>query len=360
MRILLPLNQSAGGGIARVLEGLLRSLPQELPRSDELILVGEPPLDVALPDNVRVASSRRVEGRIGRLFEQQARIPALARDADLIHLGDFRPVLASRTDFVITVHDVTFLDAPEWYPLPIAKYKRALLSAALVKKPAAIVCVSEFTRRRLLVRHPEASRHAIRVIYPGVSVAGEAARRNPSSRTEDRYFLTVSAIEPRKNHLTLLRALFRAREMGFSLRWKVVGAVGYKGESIGRALVVAEGVDVLGRVSDDELERLYAEAEFVATPSHEEGFGFPPLEAMLRGVPTVTSLGSALDETVGDASYRVAATDVDGWVTALTQLSSEPELRDQLVSKGLERVKRFSHGRSAVDYVSLYHQISDA
>ena len=137
------------------------------------------------------------------------------------------------------------------------------------------------------------------MIYPGL-----AAGPGEPAADEDRepYFLTLATFEPRKNHLGLLRALRLARERGLSLRWKVAGIEGYGSREILSRLRREEGVDVLGRVSNANRERLYRGARFFAFPSHAEGFGFPPLEAMARGVPTICATGTAMDETVGAAA----------------------------------------------------------
>ena len=101
-------------------------------------------------------------------------------------------------------------------------------------------------------------------------------------------------------------------------------------------------------------ERLFAGAVFFAFPSHAEGFGFPPLEAMARGVPTICSTGSAMDETVGDAAIRIHPADIDGWTAALLRLASDDAERARLSDLGVERAARFSWPKAARDYVECY------
>src|SRR5439155_22157762 len=92
-----------------------------------------------------------------------------AASAHVVHLSDARAILASRTPFVMTVHDVSYLDNPEWFSPGAARYKRAMLAAALRRRPAAIVCDSAYGRARLLAHHPEAARFVLEVIPPGVA-----------------------------------------------------------------------------------------------------------------------------------------------------------------------------------------------
>jgi glycosyltransferase involved in cell wall biosynthesis len=355
MRVLLPLTQDRRGGIGRVAVTLARALPDALRPDDRLVVAGELPGAAGHP---QVIEHRRAPPRNGlqRLAREQLELPRLAASADLIHLSDHRPVLGSRTPFVMTVHDVSFADHPDWYPRRIHLYKTAMLRAALAKRPAAVVTVSEWSMERLceVARLPAGT--VRRVISPGV----EPLERPPSPAEApgEPYFLTVSAIEPRKNHLGLLDAFTRARAEGLRLRWKVVGRPLYRGEEIAERLRAAPGVDLLGSLSQDELERAFAAAEFVATPSWEEGFGYPPLEAMLRGVPALCSTGSALDESVGDAALRVDPADADAWAHALLRMQDDGELRAALMSRARERLTRFAPAATARAHVELFHELA--
>ena len=354
MKIVLAADRADSAGIGTVVRGLCASLPAALPDGYELLLVGGP-RDGEVPAKVvRILGPRRRNGRLTRFLFEQGRVASVSRRADFVHQTDYRALLVSGKPFLITVHDAAFLDHPQWYPPVIARFKRAMLSAALAKKPRAIVCASEFTRSRLLEHHPLAAALDVRVIYSGVETP--PADVVPLEADEP-YFLTISTIEPRKNHLGLLEAFRRARTNGLALRWKVAGAPGYGSGRIIAALRAAEGVDVLGWVDNATRERLYGGALFVATPSHVEGFGFPPLEAMARGVPTITSAGSAMDETVGDASRRVEPDDVVGWEQAIADLATQEVERERLRRRGFEQPARFGWGRAARAYVDLYGDV---
>ena len=354
MRVLIPLDNPGGGGIARVGRDLAAALSRALPDGDELLIAGS--LEGMQPrGNVRQA--RRVgtqRGRVARVLSDQLTVGRAARGVDLVHMPDAKAPLLSRRPFVLTLHDLFFLDYPEWFPLAVGQYKRRLLTLSLQRGPTAIVCVSEHTARRLRAHHPAAyARYPVEVIHPGVQWP-PTARQGHSEDDQEPYFLTVSAIEPRKNHLGLLSAFQAARRQGLNLRWKVVGRPQYAGEPIVGVLSRAEGVDLLGRVEQEELERLYQSARFVATPSFAEGFGFPPLEAMARGVPVVCASGSALDETVGEAALRIAPEDEIGWARALRELATNAELRQRLIGAGEANARRFSWDRAAKAHLELF------
>jgi glycosyltransferase involved in cell wall biosynthesis len=183
-------------------------------------------------------------------------------------------------------------------------------------------------------------------------------RDDPVPGAPGPYFLTVGAIDPRKNHLGLLRGFRLARDQGLSLRWKVVGGPRYHGASILRRLHDQPGVELLGAVDDVALEALYRNARFVASPSHVEGFGYPPLEAMTRRIPAICATGSAFDETVGDAALRAPAEDAQAWADALLRLSEDDGEHARLRADGWRRASEFTWERSAARCVAVYEEIA--
>jgi glycosyltransferase involved in cell wall biosynthesis len=350
LRIVLSVHQGASRGIGTLVRGLVRSIPRALAPDDDLVIVGQrlqAAEDRQLRDRPR---SHWLLPRLSRLGYEQLYLPFIARGADLVHLSDSRHPLLMNQRFLLTVADVFVCDHPEWFPSETVRYRRAMLSAAMCKHPAVIVCISNYTRERLQAHYPETARSRVVVIHPGI----EPTPADGAQPETEPYFLSVGVIEPRKNHLGLLDAFKLARGSGLQLRWKVAGAPGRGSREAVAALRAEPAVDVLGHVPADKLDRLYRGARFLAMPSHAEGFGFPPLEAMVRGIPTVCSAGSALDESVGDAALRVAANDRQGWAEALLHLASDSADRRRLRELGLRRVAGFRLEDAASSYVAAY------
>jgi glycosyltransferase involved in cell wall biosynthesis len=345
-RVLLAAHQRlAVGGIGSIAGGLAAHVPR-LAAAEAISVVVPSPHGAAL-------SSLRVRGAAARLRYEQTALARQARHADLIHLCDLRPVLLSSTPFLITVHDIDFLDRPDSYQAAARGYKGAMLSAAIRKGPAAVICHSEYVRARLLERFPAIDEGRIRVIRPGVEIPAKAW----SGASDPPCFVTVSTISPRKNHLGLLDAFRRARRRGLEAEWMVVGSALPGSSAIVEALRSEPGVHLLGRVDRGQLDALYRDALFVATPSATEGFGYSPLEAMAVGTPILASDGGALPEVIGDAGTILPADDVDAWAEALVMLAENAETRARLSAIGRRRAREFSWDRAAADVVDLYREV---
>jgi alpha-1,3-rhamnosyl/mannosyltransferase len=102
-----------------------------------------------------------------------------------------------------------------------------------------------------------------------------------------------------------------------------------------------------GYVSDADLPTLYNAARVFAYPSLYEGFGLPVLEAMIAGVPVLTSNTSSMPEVGGDAAVYVAPRDVDDLRRGLTELLGDAALRARLATAGPARAGTFSWARYA-------------
>jgi glycosyltransferase involved in cell wall biosynthesis len=206
----------------------------------------------------------------------------------------------------------------------------------VVRAASRLIAVSEFTKRELgeLLGTPA---EKVAVVPNGVADVFSA----DGPATQGEYVLAVGTLEPRKN---LARVEGAARQAGVELR--VVGARGWGG---------VETAGWLGRVSDEELARLYRGARCLVYASLYEGFGLPIVEAMACGTPVVTSAGGATEETAGGAAVLVDPHDV---ASIAAGIASADEQRDDLRRRGLERVRAFTWDAVARATASVYREVA--
>jgi alpha-1,3-rhamnosyl/mannosyltransferase len=167
------------------------------------------------------------------------------------------------------------------------------------------------------------------VAYPGID-----PRFGPDGDAADLggpYVLAVSTLEPRKNLPALVTAFSLLRRQRPELTLALAGLEGWEERPLD-----AEGVRLLGYVSDDELARLYRGAAAFAYPSRFEGFGIPVVEALASGVPTVVSSHRSLDEASGDVALRADPDDPEAFAGALERALDSPR------GTGLEHASRFT------------------
>ena len=143
----------------------------------------------------------------------------------------------------------------------------------------------------------------------------------------------------------------------------LAGGSGWRNEALTAQVEagVAEGWLVrLGYVPEEALPALYAGAAVFAYPSRYEGFGFPPLEAMASGVPTVVAAGTCLEEVAGGAAVLINPEDADSVAEALCRLLTDNAEQDR-VTDGYYAVAEFSgDGADAQMHVITYKALRGA
>jgi len=140
----------------------------------------------------------------------------------------------------------------------------------------------------------------------------------------------------------------------------MAGSLGYDSEAARERIEHSsrkQDIQVLGYVSDPQLEDLYQRASILAFPSLDEGFGMPILDAMARGIPVLTSNVSAMPEVAGDAALLVDPTDVDAIADGLCRLATDSDLRDRLIHAGFARAKEFTWEKSVEATWSVYGEL---
>jgi phosphatidylinositol alpha-mannosyltransferase len=158
--------------------------------------------------------------------------------------------------------------------------------------------------------------------------------------------LFVGRFEGRKGLMVLLKAYRVLRRSGRDCRLLVVGG-GPQEREVRRYIATRglQGVELLGRVSDDEKTRLFATADvFVSPATGQESFGIVLLEAMAAGVAIVCSDIHGYKGVVhrGDQALLVPPRDHQALMKAIARLIDDPALRARMGASGRERARQFS------------------
>jgi len=269
---------------------------------------------------------------------------------------------------VYTLHDLTFLSRPTDHTLDNRLHSLRGLARALARG-ARLVAISECTRRDAagLLDLPEPEVEVVhlaadRRFRPCAAPAVDAVRRRFG--LDEPYVLTVGTLEPRKNLAGLIAAFGLLPER--VRRERLLVAAGGRGwgalrvEELAAAAGVADRFRWLDRVPDEDLPALYSGAELFAYPSHYEGFGLPPLEAMACGTPVVASRAGALPEVVGETAVLVDPHDPGSIRDGLAALLDDPARRRTLAEAGLARASSFSWERTARETLELYRRAAAA
>ena len=346
MRIAIDARELDGRrtGVGRYLTHLLAGW-NELPeaRGHEFLLYAPGTLDGLLPPvetlNVRV---RHVPGHGGSWWEQAQLRAALARDRPaVLYAPAYTATLATRVPVVLTVHDVSFLAHPEWYP-PRVRLRRRIVTGMAARRARTVLTDSQFSGREITALLGVPS-DRVRVIPLAVTTPAALAGAPPA---REPLVLYVGSIFNRRHLPVLIQAVARLAPRYPTLRLAVVGENRtYPPEDLAE---VARNAGIGGRVAltqyvtDAELADLYSRARAFAFLSDYEGFGLTPLEALAAGVPVVVGDTDVAREVYADAACYVPTSDVHAVAVALESILFDAASREALLAAAGPVLRRCS------------------
>ena len=288
----------------------------------------------------------------------------------LLHVQYTAPLSCS-APIVVSVHDVSFLEHPEYFTSFRAMQLR-LTVRRTVKAASCVLTPSEFSKRRILDAY-KLSDDKVVVLPNGVSsvfrpVAREIAQRSMRTRLHTilpsvPFILTVGDLQPRKNHLGLIQAfedLIRAHPQ-LPHHLLVVGKETWYAPTVRAAAKksqVADRIHFTGFVDDEELRRIYGACDLLVYPSFYEGFGLPILEAMACGRAVACSNTSAMPEVADSAALLFDPASRRDLVFAMRDLLLNPELRQRMERLGVQRAAMFSWNNSAAKTLDAYYAVA--
>lgn len=284
---------------------------------------------------------------------------------DLYWSPNFIPLDGIKASKIVTtVHDFSFLVYPQWHPKERLDYMNTYFFKN-VQRSDWIITGSEFSKNEI-VEYLKYDKDKITVIYHGVDqelykVYDSTVLYETKLKFDltDSFLLFVGSIEPRKNLLSLLKAYHLLSETTKNTYPLIlVGFKGWENKEIMKEIEKEkEHVRYLGYLSDEELVHVYNLATLFIYPSLYEGFGIPPLEAMACGTAVVSSNAASLPEACGDSALYIDPLDIGDITQKIEFLLNDKSKMEELVLKGLSRVREFTWEKSAKKHLEVFEKV---
>jgi glycosyltransferase involved in cell wall biosynthesis len=223
---------------------------------------------------------------------------------DFAHFQYITPVIKN-CKFIVTTHDILFNDFQNLFPLKYRVLKNFLFRLS-ARKADILLTVSDYSRKSIS-RHYKIPISEIHVVPNGVSGkffdSGTTGNSNQimAKYGLDKFILYVSRIEPRKNHLLLLKAFYELELWRKDYKLVFIGKRDFLFGEIDTFIAACPAeyrnkILFLQNIDEGELLLFYRNASLFVYPSLAEGFGIPPIEAISSGTPTICSNATAMSD----------------------------------------------------------------
>ena len=307
---------------------------------------------------------------------------------DLVHFTQFNHPIFYKGKFVVTVHDLTMLGhLHRQNPIKRIAFNKVMKAAAY--NSTKILTVSETSKKDIL-EYYDIPKDKIVVTYLGVDDKYNISVRSQQSKIDqfskkygigDQYILYTGMWKRHKNLLRALEAFEIAAKKGEikdrKVQFVMAGKVdekeqdvlelikkinsGLRTEDSGHGVCnpspkpqALNPVVTTGFVLEEELPIAYAGALAYIIPSLSEGFGLPPLEAMACGTPVISSKESCMPEILGDVPLYFDPYNINDMAKAMEQIVTDKTLRQKMIPKGLEQVRKYSWNDTAEKTLEVY------
>jgi glycosyltransferase involved in cell wall biosynthesis len=302
-------------------------------------------IDAVRPAIVRQAISKGVDRSLERFW-------ATGKDASTIyHKTYFDRHVPVGPRLVVTVYDMIH----ERFPGTTGARDHTVEAKRITCEAASVVlAISDTTRVDLLDRF---SLDPDRVVTTHLGVRRVEPSAGAAWIDGSPYVLYVGGRRGYKNFAAFVPSLARA---GAARDCRLVCFGGGPFDDAEHRLLDAHGlVDRTVQVTGDDrdLAAAYAGASALVYPSLYEGFGLPPLEAMVHGCPVAATSAGSVPEVVGDAAVTFDPTDPDAATDAIDRVLTDDDLRDRLVRAGHRRAAGFTWEATAAATLAAYQQV---
>jgi len=307
-------------------------------------------------------------------FEEQFKFPRLLNkyDLDLMHFPHFNVPIFYFRKFVVTIHDLILIHfptvrsstlSPFLYWIKFLGYKTVIKSA--IRRSSRIIAVSNFTKNDILANYKSVPEEKIEVTY---EASEDFCMLSPNKDKEilarygimKPYVMYVGNAYPHKNLERLVLVFKKLKKKKKDLKLVFVGNEDYFYRCL-KEMVKKEkagGIIFVGYVPDYELDTFYHNAEAFVWPSLYEGFGLPPLEAMAKGTPVISSDHACMKEILESSAYYFDAENIDNMVSSIEKVLENKNLRRELTDKGYKQIEKYSWKRMARETLEIYEKLA--
>ena len=315
--------------------------------------------------------------RVGKYYQRYWRFPRHIQrtDIDIYHIVDHSDghllysLSKASQPTVVTCHDLINYIQPEnldnQSKLPLISKLIWNYCVRGIRQANHIVTVSDHTAKDVMtIFGSEPARlttahNGVDPIYQSLPVPQVEALRSYYGLNANTFcWLNVGSNHPRKNVFTVLKALALLCQQNAPVHFIKAGA-----DFTDEQKIFIDSQNLTDRVSyiqkpdKETLVGLYGVADALVAPSHYEGFGITPLEAMACGTPVITSNVTSLPEVIGDAGIMVSPEDAEAIASVTQRLIDNPSEKDRLIQAGLQRVKTFTWPAAAETVAKVYEAI---
>ena len=314
----------------------------------------------------------RAERHLAKLWFEQVTLPRACRrwGADVLHVPYWAAPVLPPAPTLVTVHDLIPLLLPAYSGGKLGKgYTRLVAWSA---RRATRVLTDSHASRRDIIEHLGIPAERVQTIHLAaearfhpVDAPDELARVRKKYDLPADFLLYLGGFDVRKNVPGILRAFAQIDHP--QVRLVIAGKLPARDTAflpdprrIAGELGIVDRVRFTQWVDEADKPAMMSSAIAFVFPSHYEGFGLPPLEAMSCGTPVIVSDRGSLPEIAGDGGLCVTPDDPGAIAAAMDRLITEPSLRERLRAAGLAQARRFDWERCARETSAAYRRAAGA
>ncbi|MGQ7945097.1 glycosyltransferase family 4 protein [Flavobacterium sp. WC2509] len=268
----------------------------------------------------------------------------------------FAPSLFKRKKkpfIVLTVHDMIPFYYLSNYPNYFSFFENHFITQSLKHSLTVankIITISEFSKQMIYQHHER--REDIYVVYNGVSIF----TKNIESKKISPYIFAITSKLPHKNMINLLKGYTKYRELVTNpLPLVVCGIRDYE-------LVGFEEfkpfIECVHFADENKFTTLFSNATLFLFLPKIEGFGFPPLESLMYGVPNIVSDIPVLREVLGDSAYFVDAENPEKIANSIISVLSNPIVGQNILASGKKTILNYSWEKCCDQILKIFETIN--